>query len=200
MTGEGKIETIEHLAEHALAERRVLKVGRKEDKAAFGIDPDLQGVAEVGIGEQRAENLEMVRQPDIVITQIRNEAALRVPQGLMPVDLSLAWSFREIKEADSVIRRGKLRYQRAACVGNAVADNEQLEVLQSLLLNASNGVTQRLDMLMCRNQHGRDRHVEALAVRASYCRTSVSKSGNSRSRCSRSGVVEDHSTPRAGSS
>jgi hypothetical protein len=200
MAGERKIETIEQLGEHLLAESRVLKVGGEEDEVAFGIDANLQGVAEVGGGEQRAENLQMVGQPDIVITQIRNETAARVLQGLVPMDLAFAWSFWKIEETYAAVRRDKFRYKRAARVGNAVADNEQFEVLQGLLLNAGNGVTQGLDMLVRRNQHGRDRHGAELTVRASYCRTRVSKSGSSRSRGSKRGVVEDHWRPRAGSS
>ena len=87
---ESKIETIEHGVEHTVAKRGVLQIARHYDKIAVIADADLKGMTEVGIAQKLAHDFQMVRHPAIVVAEIRDEAALRLLQCFVPVDLAFA--------------------------------------------------------------------------------------------------------------
>src|SRR6266700_2812409 len=201
---EGKIEAIEQLVEHPAAERRILQVGGHDDDLAFGADAQLQCVAEVRVGEKRVEHFQVVRHPAIVVAEIRDETALRALQGLMAMALAHARTLPKIEKSNAAISRRQLGNDDPSCIGNAGADNEQLEVLEGLQLHARHRMAQRLDVLVRRDQYRGGRHSGALrggAISiALYRRNSVAKSGRSRSRGNTSGVAEGQFMASAGSS
>ncbi len=114
--------------------------------------------------QQRIEHVQVVRHPDIVVAEIGDETAPCALQGSMAMDFALAGALGKIEEMNAAIGGGQFGNDRTGRMANAVADDEQLEVLQALLLHARDRMPQRLDVIVRRDQYRGNRHGRAIGV------------------------------------
>ena len=92
-------------------------------------DAHLHGVTEIGVSKQRVEHCKMVGHPTIIVAEIGDNAALRLLQGLVTMNLAFARPLRVIEETNATVRRRQFGDEGARRIGDAVAHNKQLEIL-----------------------------------------------------------------------
>ena len=156
---ESKIEAIEQLGEHPATERRILQVGGHDYNLAFGVDAHLQCMAKVRVRQKGVQHFQVVRHPAIVVAEIRDRSAMRVLQGLMAIDLTLARGLGKIEKPNAAISRRR-RSAMTARVGSATPSPTMNNSKSCSLCccTLADPLAQRFDVLVRRDQYRGGRH------------------------------------------
>lgn len=80
---------------------------------------------EVRVFEEAAHACDVLREEEVVVGEVANDLAPRLPQGGVAVDLAVPRAFGVVEEPDPLVPL-QLAYDLAGDLGHAVADDKQL--------------------------------------------------------------------------
>jgi hypothetical protein len=121
-------------------------------------------MAELHLGKQRGELLQMIGKPEIVIAEMRNEIAGGLLKQGVAVPLAVSLALVEFEHADPRIVRGDCA--RNDCgLRRAVAHDEQLEIAVALPKHRLHRERQQLRQPMHAQQDGEARRCHLIPIK-----------------------------------
>jgi hypothetical protein len=102
----------------------------------FALDIDMHGADEIRVLQRGFHVFQMPGQPQIVVGLVANDPPARLTKHAIAMDFTVARPFREIEESDAGVGGPQTLDGRAHWVIHAVAEDEDLDVLDGLRLHA----------------------------------------------------------------
>lgn len=121
------------------------------------METHMQAMEEVGIPAGFKHCFKVVRQPKIVIGKVANHFPSCLLKGLVPVDFAGAQALGIVEKTEAIIGFAYLRQQFARPIGDAIPDNENLEILDCLPFCRGNGAQDHVMVIEGRDDD-RDLH------------------------------------------
>jgi hypothetical protein len=111
-------------------------------------------VCEVCVLQEVAHVGDVLREPEVVIGEVAHDLAPRLFQGGVTIRFSVPRAFGIVEESHPLVLT-QLAHDLAGDVRHAVADDEQLYLLDGLCENATSRVQQQRTVVVGRNEYGR---------------------------------------------
>ncbi len=174
LTEQNRMSSLRCSADHL----GVGEVGGVEADLPVGTHLAVEALDEGVVPEHVEQVGDVVGQQQVVVAQVEDRVAARGLDGVVAVALAVVRALGEIEEPDTLVGVDEVRDDGSDLVGDAVADEQHLEVSHALAQHGVDGEGQRGGLVVDGDQHGRAGHdavLEGLVAQHQQHRRSASR-------------------------